>query len=68
MYELSTSDNREYGLLKPGLFDMEFYLDVIESIIAIGEIHKAKVLLSNLPAYYREKPYPRAVEIFEKLK
>jgi hypothetical protein len=52
---------------KPIYFDIEIYLSVVEMLIMSDEVEKALLMLNNVPAYYRDNPTPRQIEIRESL-
>lgn len=52
---------------RPPHFNVDTYLDVVEMYIASDEVERALWLLDNAPAFYRDYPPPRALEIRESL-
>lgn len=52
---------------KPQFFDPEIYASVIEQYILSDEVERAFWLLDNAPAFYRDNPTPRMLEIRESL-
>ncbi len=52
---------------RPTFFDVEKYLDTIEGFINADEIERAFWLMDNAPAYFRDHPPARLVEIRQSL-
>lgn len=52
---------------KPLFFDPDIYLSAIEMMINADEVERALWMLDNFPAYYRDNPTRRALEIREAL-
>lgn len=48
---------------KPNYFDADIYCSVVEMMIMSDEVERAFRLLDNVPAFYRDNPTPRMVEI-----
>lgn len=48
---------------KPAFFDPDIYLSVVEMLISSDEVERAFRMLGNMPAYYRDFPPARALEI-----
>ncbi len=51
----------------PQWFDPEIYCDCVEMMIASDEVNRAFSMLRNVPAWYRDFPTPRMLEIRESL-
>lgn len=52
---------------KPLFFNVDVYLAAAEMMINSDEVERALWMLDNMPAYYRENPPKRAIEIREAL-
>lgn len=63
MLNLSANKNGDYGKPIISVFDPEKYCDAIEMQIMSDEIITALWMIDNMPGWYRENPYPRALEI-----
>lgn len=47
----------------PHKFNPELYCDAVEQMIEADELERAFWMLDNMPGYYRENPYDRAVKM-----
>lgn len=52
---------------RPQFFDPDAYLDCVEQMINADEVLRAILLLDNFPAFYRDNPPIRALEIRARL-
>lgn len=58
-------DQPDFG--KPNKFNPELFCDVAEQLIESDEIERAIWMLDNMPGYYRENPYQRAIDIKKRI-
>lgn len=49
--------------MKPVLFNTDVYLSAVEMMICADEVERAIWMLDNMPAWYRDNPPERAIEI-----
>lgn len=59
--------DRETFLGKPKHFNPDLYCDAVEHMIMADELERALWMLDNMPGYYRENKYPRAIQIKEEI-
>jgi len=52
---------------QPRYFSPDLACDVVEQLIDADEVERALLLLDNMPAFYRDNPTPRMLEIRESL-
>lgn len=48
---------------RPKYFDVDLYLNAVEGMINADEVERAFWMLDNMPAFYRDNPPDRALEI-----